>query len=66
MSILLRANTPEETVRAVQSWLRERAKLEENTPLPDNGHKLLRTVRLAAVRSAADHLDDVVILPTRE
>ena len=61
MSVLLRANTPEETVQAIQSWLRDRAAFHENTPLDDSGQKLLRAVRVAALRNAADHLDEVVI-----
>lgn len=66
MSILLRASTPEETVRAIQRWLHERAAWESATHLEYNGHKLLRAVRVAALRNAADHLDDVVILSTKE
>jgi hypothetical protein len=66
MSVLIRANTPEEAVHAVRRWLEERAAFEEATHMEDNGHKLLRSVRVSALRRAAEHLDDVVVLPTKE
>jgi hypothetical protein len=66
MSVLILANTPEEAVRAVQQWLRERAAFEEATPMDDKGHRLLQVVRVGTLKRAADHLDDVVVLPTKE
>jgi len=66
MSTLIIAKTPSQTVTAIRTWLNERAAFEEATPTDDKGKRLLTVARVHALRSAAEALNDVVILPPKE